>query len=379
MNQSLFKLHRQFILNKDYATLKTFSDVPTLRSFPLIGHSYLFFPGGKYKAERLTEAFIDISKRLGSIFKLNLGGSNMLITLDPDHTQILFRNEGPKPERPPFPALLHYRKKTFHSSGVVPGNGDEWFKLRQGVTPLLKIQLIAAYKSEQEDIAKTFVHYIKTYRDENNILNDLYSHLLKFTIEETEEIVKASIDFMDGLYTTLMEPPVWKMWKTNGYKKLESSHSTVHSYAQYVKNPEDFKNSQPYMYSLLSNNNLSLEDKIMLAIEVFLGGIDATATTAAFTLYYLARNPEIQEIARTILSLNSALSKNENYFTQAHKYHPQRFVKETRENIHKFASLPFGHGLRILDFAGDSDVGMVFRMNRIPDRPINIKFTNTNH
>lgn len=27
--------------------VKNFEEIPTLRSYPLIGHAYLFFPGGK--------------------------------------------------------------------------------------------------------------------------------------------------------------------------------------------------------------------------------------------------------------------------------------------------------------------------------------------
>ncbi|XP_068893179.1 cytochrome P450 CYP12A2-like [Tenebrio molitor] len=461
---------------RNYAALKSFKSIPTLKSYPLVGHSYLFFPGGKYKADRLTEAFLDINKTLGPIFKLKLGGSDMVITLDPDHTQILFQSEGKNPQRPPFPALVHYREKVFNSAGVVPGNGEEWYRLRKGVTPLLKSQLIESYKKQQKEIANTFVEYVKKHRDENLTLSDVYTHLLKFTIEaisvvspghrfhcllgddlETKKIIVASIDFMDGLYKTLIEPPIWKIWKTSAYKKLESSHNTIYNILKqhledvkikYSENPEDVKKTQPYMYYLISNDTLSWEDKIMLAIEIFLGGIDATATTIAFTLHYLSQNVEVQESARLsitegeqflraciretlrlsptaggnsrflnhdtvmgdyiipkgmlVLSLNSALSLDEKYFHQAHKYNPQRFIKATKEEFHRYASLPFGHGPRMcpgkrvaeneiiillteilknfrLEPAGNTDVGMVFRMNRVPDRPINIKFANTNH
>lgn len=54
------------------------------------------------------------------------------------------------------------------------------------------------------------------------------------------------------------------------------------------------------MHSLFSNENLSEDDKIMLAMEIFLGGIDATATTVAMTLHYLAYNPKIQQKARNM-------------------------------------------------------------------------------
>lgn len=67
---------------------------------------------------------------------------------------------------------------------------------------------------------------------------------------------------------------------------------------KYTQHPEEIKETHPYMYSLFSNPNFAWEDIVMLAMEIFLGGIDATATTTAFTLLYLARNKDVQEKAR---------------------------------------------------------------------------------
>lgn len=95
----------------------------------------------------------------------------------------LFLNEGKYPVRPPFPALVHYRKKRFNSIGVVPGNGGDWYKLRSGVTPLLKNSLVQSYAEEHEAVANTFVEYIQIKRNDNYVLEDLFQHLLKFAIE----------------------------------------------------------------------------------------------------------------------------------------------------------------------------------------------------
>lgn len=181
-------------------TIKSYKEVPTLRQFPLLGHSYLFLPGGnymfktiltliliifwpgKYKSEKLTEAIHDISKTLGPIFKLNLGGMDILITINANHTEAMYRNEGRYPKRPAFPALLHYRKKTFNSAGVVPGNGEEWHHFRKGVNPLLKTQLVSCYADQHESIAKDFVKYINRTKHKD-LLEDIFTHLLKYSIE----------------------------------------------------------------------------------------------------------------------------------------------------------------------------------------------------
>lgn len=47
---------------------------------------------------------------------------------------------------------------------------------------------------------------------------------------EAEEVTKASIDFMDGLYATLIGPPIWKVYKTKAYRKLASAHVCIYKY-----------------------------------------------------------------------------------------------------------------------------------------------------
>lgn len=210
---------------------------------------------------------------------------------------------------------------------MVPGNGEEWYKFRTGVNSLLKTNFITTYKDQQIDVAHSFVKYIAHNRDNNNVLNDLFEHLLKYTIEaisvicpgerfhclsnnnnvQTDEIITSSKNFMDGLYATLIGPPIWKFYKTEGYKKLEISQQFIYRIMkdhldiirkQFHTNSDELERIQPFMYSLLNNPSLTDEDANMLAMEVFLGGIDATATTAAFTLYYLALNKNTQQLAR---------------------------------------------------------------------------------
>ncbi|KAF2879869.1 hypothetical protein ILUMI_26299 [Ignelater luminosus] len=459
-------------------SLKSLDEVPSLSSYPLIGHSYLFFPGGKYKAERLTEAVANLSKTLGPIFKLKLGGIDLLITTNADHTETLFRNEGKFPIRPSFLALSHYRKKNFNSIGIVPGNGEEWYRFRNAILPLLKTKVVNSYLDRHESVADTFVEYIKRNINHDLVLNDLFSHLLKFTIEaisvvspgyrfnclseeqkQTTNIIKASIDFMDGLYSTLMGPPIWKIYKTSGYLKLESSHNVIYQILKdhlsntkklYEENKTLLKKENPFLFELFENKNLQWEDIIMLMMETFLGGIDATATTAALTLHYLSHNIDIQNTAREestsenpqypflraciketlrllptagansrflihdtqigdylipkgilVSAFSSVTSQSEKYFNEPLKYNPHRWLRSSKEAMHPFASLPFGYGPRMcpgkrlaeqeivillkkilqsfkLVSTQPPEIGMVYRMNRIPDRSINIKFVNTN-
>lgn len=85
---------------------------------------------------------------------------------------------------------------------------------------------------------------------------------------------------MQGMYETFIGPPLWKIFKTAGYKKLESSHQIIYRIiGQHLKrikqmfrqNPVMLKSQQPYMYSLFDNEQLTDDDKVILSMETFLG------------------------------------------------------------------------------------------------------------
>lgn len=107
----------------------------------------------------------------------------MFITTEADDGKVLFENEGKYPFRPTFDALIKYRKEKFNSIGVVPGNGCEWYKFREGFKPLLKLSIYQSYRQEHKKIAKSFLKYLVNQRDENDIIHDLLTHSMKFAIE----------------------------------------------------------------------------------------------------------------------------------------------------------------------------------------------------
>uniref|UniRef100_A0A1B6H6M0 Cytochrome P450 n=1 Tax=Homalodisca liturata TaxID=320908 RepID=A0A1B6H6M0_9HEMI len=455
--------------NLSHGIYKSFREIPHPRSWPLLGHTYLFLPKGPYKVDKLTEAVEDLSKKLGPIFRLRLNGEDIVITVDANDTRTMYQHEGLRPHRPSFPALYHYRKKNFNSVGIVPGNGDEWYHYRKAITPILNTKLLQTYLDRQHAVANRFTDYIEKQKNEDGTLTDLYSHLLKFSIEgisilcpgklvpcldsqepHVTEIAQASIDFMDGLYQTLIEPPLWKIFKTKGYKKLESAQVTLNRLLKEIvlsmceEHNKGSLQDQPFMEVLLSNQSLTWDDLMMLVVEVFLGGIDATSTTVTFTLHYLSKDSTIQTKARNDKSLqyiraclketlrlsptagansrylakdaliggyhipagtlvsafSSVTCRNPEYFESPEVYLPERWLRTKQQrslNLHPYASLPFGHGPRvcpgkhlamsemavliaaildkyILKSCSEEDIGMVFRMNRIPEKPVNVTF-----
>jgi hypothetical protein len=49
-----------------------------------------------------------------------------------------------------------------------------------------------------------------------------------FREQVTKDIMNANTDFMEGLYGTLIGLPLWKLYRTDSYRKLESSHEVIY-------------------------------------------------------------------------------------------------------------------------------------------------------
>lgn len=50
---------------------------------------------------------------------------------------------------------------------------------------------------------------------------------------EGRDIAEANTIFLEALGVTLHQPPLWKLWKTDVYKKLESTQKFMMQYYYY--------------------------------------------------------------------------------------------------------------------------------------------------
>lgn len=64
-------------------------------------------------------------------------------------------------------------------------SGEEWYKFRSAILPLLQPHVVKAYAKQHMQVANSFVDYIQMKMDESSseIVTDICQHLMKFSIE----------------------------------------------------------------------------------------------------------------------------------------------------------------------------------------------------
>ena len=100
----------------------------------------------------------------------------------------LFRSEGKVPIRPGFEALKHYRIKRverYTSNGLLPGNGEDWWRIRSKAQPVfLKPKNVASYLPVLGQISDEFIDRIRLIRQANDEMKpDFVNEMYRWALE----------------------------------------------------------------------------------------------------------------------------------------------------------------------------------------------------
>lgn len=224
------------------------------------------------------------------------------------------------------------------------------------------------------------------------------------------------------------------------------------------RRPAD-SDEEPSILEQMFERGLSSQDAVVMTIDLLMAGIDTTSHTTSFLLYQLARNPEIQERLRRevldvvgpkgspltvsnannlhylkacikeslrlnpaamanarftskdlvlsgyrvpkgtlVATLHQYMCRMEEYFTEADRFVPERWVKghALESRVHPYLMLPFGFGTRMCigrrlaelemwlitvklmqNFRVEyhhQDIGCETRLVNIPDQPLRFRF-----
>ncbi|KAI9580601.1 hypothetical protein GQX74_011271 [Glossina fuscipes] len=230
-----------------------------------------------------------------------------------------------------MPCLKHYKgqlRKDFFGdvAGLIGVHGKKWELFRQEVQQiLLQPQIVKKYVSPLNDIATEFMARIHEMRDENqelpaNFLHELYKWALESVgfialdtrlgcltptgSEDSQKIIDSISTFFWAVPELELRMPLWRFYATKTYKSFIQALDDFTEIS--MKNIDRTMNSAANLNKNRIEANISIIERLVhktgnrklaavLALDLFLVGVDTTSVAAASTIYQLARNPLKQE------------------------------------------------------------------------------------
>uniref|UniRef100_A0A1B0G778 Cytochrome P450 n=1 Tax=Glossina morsitans morsitans TaxID=37546 RepID=A0A1B0G778_GLOMM len=322
--------------------VRSYSEVPGPWVIPIIGNSWRFAPFiGHYKISKLDKVMKELHTNYGKIAKIGglIGHPDLLFIFDGDEIRKIFKKEETMPHRPSMPCLKHYKgqlRKDFFGdvAGLIGVHGKTWELFRQEVQQiLLQPQIAKKYVSPLNDIATEFMARIHELRDENqelpaNFLHELYKWALESVgfialntrlgcltptgSEDSQKIIDSISTFFRAVPELELRMPLWRFYATKTYKSFIQALDDFTEIS--MKNIDRTMNSAGNLNKNKTESNISIVERLVhktgnrklaavLALDLFLVGVDTTSVAAASTIYQLARNPLKQEKLYTELKI----------------------------------------------------------------------------
>uniref|UniRef100_A0A1I8QAX8 Cytochrome P450 49a1 n=1 Tax=Stomoxys calcitrans TaxID=35570 RepID=A0A1I8QAX8_STOCA len=317
------------------ADVRSYDEVPGPWGLPLIGNSWRFAPLiGHYKISDLDKVMKELHINYGKIAKVGglIGHPDLLFVFDGDEIRNIFKKEETMPHRPSMPSLRRYKgilRKDFFGdvAGLIGVHGKSWESFRQEVQQiLLQPQTARKYIPPLNDIASEFMQRIHEMRDENdelpgNFLHELYKWALESVgrvaldtrlgclapegNDESQKIINCINTFFWAVPELELRMPLWRFYPTKAYKSfIKALDDFTEICMRNISRTMD--TAEACSTQNRSEADISIVERIVrktgnrklaavLALDLFLVGVDTTSVAVSSTIYQLAKNPEKQQ------------------------------------------------------------------------------------
>ncbi|XP_015596996.1 probable cytochrome P450 49a1 isoform X2 [Cephus cinctus] len=383
----------------------------------------------------------------------------MVFIYDASEIERIFRQEEKMPHRPSMPSLNYYkhvlRKEHFgNNAGVIGVHGESWYNFRSKVQQvMLQPRSARMYIGAIEEASQSFLRRIDRIKDENDETpDDFLNEIHKWSLEsianvaldvrlgcldddaplETQKLIDAVNVFFKNVGVLELKIPFWKIFNTPTWQKFVNALDVIvditRKYTDAAlmreKTSGDSEKELSILEKILAVEN-DTKTASILALDLFLVGIDTTSNAVASVLYQLALHPEKQailfdEVARTLPQRNEKLesrhldnlkylkaciketlrmypvvigngrcmtkdtiisgyqipkgvqvvfqhyviSNQDKYFPRSKEFLPERWLTGN-DVLHAFASLPFGYGRRMCLGKRFADLEMAVVISKI--------------
>lgn len=312
---------------------KSVKEIPGPPTFPVIGCiPSLFISGMSYPMKLIHKMFVDLAKKYGPIVRLeNPQYSPMVMVTDPSHIEAMIRGTMDNPLRYGFFSLKKIRYEAIDNyfegkAGLLIENGEEWWRVRSRVqTPMMRPKNVSSYLPEVDQVTLTFVERMASLQKQHGEMpKDFQTELYKWALEcvglvalnrrlgclvsdlqedsEPMKLINLVNDLFSCLHLNEFGLHLWRFFPTKTYRTLREKHNEFLRLADsnireteallLAMGTEDQEIT--LLERLLMVPGLTRKDVVTFILDMLFAGIDTTSHTMAFTLYLLARNPEVQ-------------------------------------------------------------------------------------
>ncbi|XP_029981573.1 cytochrome P450 [Sphaeramia orbicularis] len=416
---------------------KTIDDLPG-PSFPT--SLYWLFVKGYFQTTQQMQ--IEHSKIYGPLWKSKYGPLVVVNVATADLIEQVLRQEGRHPVRTDMPHWRTYRELRNQAHGPLTEMGAKWQRIRSILNPrMLKPKHVSSYSNTINEVVTDFIHRVAWLRETSGhglMVHDVTTELYKFAFEgicsvlfetrmgcmnedvpeETEKFILSVGEMFQLSQIVIIFPksvwpylPFWKRFVASWDYLFKVAERLVQKKIEELQEKVDLDQNVEgaYLTHLLLSEQMTVTEILGSITELLLAGVDTTSNTISWSLYHLAKEPEIQEqlyqevikvcpgdkiptsddtshmpylkaVIRETLRLypvvpgnarltveneivvgdhlfpkktlfhlcHYAVSYDKNIFPEPHAFLPQRWLRGSEEKAkqHPFGSVPFGFGIR---------------------------------
>ncbi|XP_004855530.1 cholesterol side-chain cleavage enzyme, mitochondrial isoform X1 [Heterocephalus glaber] len=271
-------------------------------------------------------------QKYGPIYREKLGNIESVYIMDPEDAALLFKCEGPHPERYLIPPWVAYHQYYQRPVGVLLKKSEAWKKDRVVLNQeVMALESIRNFVPLLEPVSQDFVSLLHRRIQQQNsgkFSGDISDDLFRFAFESItnvifgermgmlEEVVDAEAQrFINAIYQMFhtsvpmlnLPPGLFRLFRTKTWRDHAAAWDVIFNKADtYTKNfywdlrqKKDFQDKYPgILYSLLGSNKLPFQNIQANITEMLAGGVDTTSMTLQWHLYEIACNLKVQAMLR---------------------------------------------------------------------------------